>query len=811
MDEEEMSDSDSNSMSDTEIDDFILPTLDAVPDIADDEDFAGIALAASSSQELEVDHELRDGAYQVMDGKLSMAEYEAVIDKKDIATSAARTLSPEVVGLVGQANMSFVRGEYEETLRLCKEAIRIAPGAAEPYRTMSEMYDELGEHDKGLQLGMIAAAMGTRDAENWVSLGDKAVDLDKPREALYCYSKAVRIKPDLIHIYLTMARLYDPEKEKKLIITTYQKLVQRAPVELGAEILEHAQKGAHLLHEEKDFAGALAIMETAFQRVPEHVRLDDVNLIVELYISLQMYQKSLETISRYCDVSIEAEDDLVADSSTSEVTSSGLRVISCFVNGEIPLQIRAKLTIILIYLKAFHLTDSIISPIIEDFEEEGDLMIDIIEAFMAVERYTDALKLLKLLVNSKHFSLPQVWLHYADCLRKLDRKEEAVSAYLVVMDQAPQLADARLVVSDLLNDLGRGDEAISALAQDPDSGFLDVGMLFERCLLLSGNPARAQEFLVAGRLLLSRHCARFRTKKEFYNFMRYSRGTHRQESKKYQEEDPQEPTYIEGKRMPTAEEEFDLFKSLCKTAFESKQYSLLERLTCSGLGSKVICKNAEKESEVFCLAALSAYFNKDSFAAHTFFKHLIANGYDNSRTWNAFNMILTQSEDVRHQKYIVRLLTRKPSHPALPIIFANNCFTSGSYKQALSEYLLQYKHQPTPLLALLTSATCLQLSFQKSAKGVNALVAQAMGFIAQYRELRGEECLQEVHYNLGRLNHQLCHLPVALYHYKQVLEIPAPCEMYDLKREAAYNISLIYQASKSYHLARDYIQKYIVV
>ena len=90
---------------------------------------------------------------------------------------------------------------------------------------------------------------------------------------------------------------------------------------------------------------------------------------------------------------------------------------------------------------------------------------------------------------------------------------------------------------------------------------------------------------------------------------------------------------------------------------------------------------------------------------------------------------------------------------------------------------------------------------------------QACAFLNQYLQLRGS--CQESYYNLGRAMHQLGLLPAALHYYKKTLEFaPAANDNnvdFDLRRETAFNVSLIYQGSGSHDLARMYLNKYIVV
>ena len=66
--------------------------------------------------------------------------------------------------------------------------------------------------------------------------------------------------------------------------------------------------------------------------------------------------------------------------------------------------------------------------------------------------------------------------------------------------------------------------------------------------------------------------------------------------------------------------------------------------------------------------------------------------------------------------------------------------------------------------------------------------------------------------------HQLGLLPAALHYYKKALTLKPVVDskddtlgIYDLQREIAFNLSLIYQSSGAHELARMYLQKHIVI
>lgn len=83
--------------------------------------------------------------------------------------------------------------------------------------------------------------------------------------------------------------------------------------------------------------------------------------------------------------------------------------------------------------------------------------------------------------------------------------------------------------------------------------------------------------------------------------------------------------------------------------------------------------------------------------------------------------------------------------------------------------------------------------------------------------MRGEQGIQEANYNMGRALHQLGLLPGAIHFYKLVLESKLPelveknLNLLDLRKEAAFNLHLIYMQAENTQLARMYLENYVTV
>lgn len=98
-----------------------------------------------------------------------------------------------------------------------------------------------------------------------------------------------------------------------------------------------------------------------------------------------------------------------------------------------------------------------------------------------------------------------------------------------------------------------------------------------------------------------------------------------------------------------------------------------------------------------------------------------------------------------------------------------------------------------------------------------SLTFVALAFFKKYMQLRGKEGRQESYYNMARAFHQIGLLPSAIHFYNLVLEedpgdlVKQNANYLDLKKEAAFNLHLIYLQSENHLLARMYLENYIVV
>uniref|UniRef100_A0A146LCN4 General transcription factor 3C polypeptide 3 n=1 Tax=Lygus hesperus TaxID=30085 RepID=A0A146LCN4_LYGHE len=719
-----------------------------------------------------------------------------------------RKLPPALKGLMGQANVLCAKGDKETAVRICLEIIRQVPKAPEPFLTLVNIYEEMGDEENSLKMALVAAHLTGTDIDQWINLAETSERLGQIKQAITCYNKAINLDLQNLDIHRKRAVLLEATGDKKTAIKGYIRLLSSLKPDQGNYIIYLAKYVAEMCHKENDISKASEALDVAIQKCPDLVNLEFVNLQLELCLQLKNFRKAMKLMERFCDLQVETTND-----------GDQLKIINAAIPEATEIDIIAKLIVVLIHLDAKEFVPELVQPILNlGPSETGDLFLDIVDAYTEKGCHEEAEPLLQRMVGCEEYDLPGVWLSYAENQKVLGHKEEACRAFYKVLEQKPQHSEARLTLASLLVELGRADEAIGVLTQT-EHDYVDVNLLYKRCLLLREDPARAQELIMVAQVLFSRHSTQIRNKDELSSIsiiQRYDRKRqvikNVRKSRQEPELDDDTPAFVSD--GPSVLEEWDLFKYVCQLCIERKMYMIFQRLTFTAQLSTVF---HIFKFEIDVLSALSAYYNKDCYNGYNIIRTLVAKHTSNVNLWHLFNMIITKSDDARHNRFIMRQLARNSDHPALGILHGNNCLVSGTYKYAMHEYSTIYRRDKQPLTALLLGLTYLQMAAQKFTSKKHQLVVQSVALLAQYKDLRGPEGIQEVHYNLGRSFHHLGLYTPAIFHYKKVLEIrdlpiiKSRPDIFDLTKEAAFNLHLIYVQSENYDLARMYLDKYVVV
>lgn len=721
-------------------------------------------------------------------------------------------------GLMGEANLCYARGQNELAEKVCLEIIRQVPLAHEPFLTLAQIHE--ANPEKYMQFSLIAAHLNPADSEQWMRIAQFCIEQDNIKQAINCYTKAIKFNPKDINLRTKRIQLLESINEDKIAFRCWCSLVFVIPSEQGEFLLDTAKRVAERCIKDANYAKALEAMGCAYSKVPELFRNEDLNQLLELLIGNHQYKKVVDILVLHAglDVSyikMEGTDGTADDSI----------ILKCIIPNSMNLDFRTKLIVCLVHLRAFHLLDYLFKNIFTYIrvEEAGDCYLDIAEALMKEEKFEEALTLLVPLVESKNYSLAAVWLRHADCYRAIGKFDQAIESYSQVVSLAPQHFDARLTLAALLKQQGREAEALRALEQDLECDLIDPCVLYERCFMLK-ETGNLDQYINVAQLLISRHCIRVRTRYEMLVVAHLSKHSNKvqliKESRRNRKEpleDLDGPEFVaSAENEPSWTEEYSLFKDVLATAFQTGHFGAMQRLAITSLSSRRFVSHHQKEMYFFAL--LSTIFNRDANFAYVLAREYVVKHLNNHRVWNLFNVVLQFTEDNRYSRFLMRLFLRVDCEvDEWPrILRANYYITSGTYKYALNDYMRIFKKTNSPLVALLIGITYISIGQQKFTTKKHTVIAQAISFLNTYEKIREPEAKHEIHYNLGRLHHQFGMIHIAIYHYKEVLSytnelIEKHEDFLDLKREAAYNLHLIYKKAGNFNLARKYLYDYIII
>ncbi|XP_055062106.2 general transcription factor 3C polypeptide 3 [Misgurnus anguillicaudatus] len=769
-------------------------------------------------------------------------------NKKMMKEKRHRSKLPRALrGLMGEANIRYARGDKEDAILMCMEIIRQAPLAYEPFSTMAMIYEDQGDMEKALQFGLIAAHLNPSDCEEWVKLADMSLEQDNIKQAIICYSKAIKYNSSNVQYLWERSSLYEQVGEHKQAMDGYRRILSLLPESDGEQFMQLSRDMAKSYYESSELPSAIGVMEEALDRHPELVSHECVNMAAELFIANHQHDKALEALVKFCGIVLNREEKGEAESGDhappkvedeeepkkTECEKETGKILEVVVPDDVPVDIRVKLMVCLIHQHVFKPLDSMLTSLMEQSPEElGDLYLDVAEAFMEEGEYNSALPLLSALVCSERYNLAVVWLRHAECLKALGHLEVAVKSYSKVVEMAPLHLDARLALSTLQQRLGRPNMALEALepmydaetlAQDASAAQQELKLLLHRSTLLS-SQGRTHDYIDTLLTMLSMLLKVGMVRAQVCIVSDMSSGVKhlklvKVSRNKLTDIDDQEAAYLDIKGKTSVLSRDDWWKLLLRclaVMCEVKRFTEAELLVDSTLEYYSFYDDRVKRKELEYLGLSAAFLDRNFRKAYNYIRLMLMDNVERTQLWNVFNQVILHSQDARHHRFCLRLMLKHPDNHALYLLNGHTSLVSGTFKHALGQYMQAFRNQPTnPLYSLCIGLIFFHMACQKFVMKRHALIVQGFSFLWRYVEFRGH--CQESLYNLGRALHQLGLTHLALHYYEKALTLPSlhlegiEDDQVDLRREIAYNLSLIYLSSGNKEMARQVIYTYCTI
>lgn len=193
---------------------------------------------------------------------------------------------------------------------------------------------------------------------------------------------------------------------------------------------------------------------------------------------------------------------------------------------------------------------------------------------------------------------------------------------------------------------------------------------------------------------------------------------------------------------------------LCEVLLNLKRYEEMEDVAIAACLHPCFTYNPDKVADVNFIIIHSCILSGRGKNAFDVVRELCLKNIDSNRIWNLFAQIIATTQNMRHNRFCLRLMFKYPDHKALGILNGHNALVAGTYKHALAQYVTAFRSHPQdPFLNFCVGIVFIHLASQRFASKKHSLTVQACAFLNQYLALRGE--CQEAYYNIGRAMHQL--------------------------------------------------------
>lgn len=731
-------------------------------------------------------------------------------------------LTPEINKKLGEANLLYATGQFDEAVEILKEVVRIAPNVADSYHTLGLLYDAKGDRKRALNFYMIAAHLTPKDIVLWKRLASWSMELGNPGQVIYCLQKAMRADPTDVDARWDCASLYAELNEFPKAIDCLEQLLALRPgdVEICKMVAKMRQKNGQSEQ-------ATQLLEHLIETYPYEADLSAVNLLAELHMANGAFAITISWIDR-------ARELYSADQ-------------------PLPLDLSVKAGICHAYLGDLESAERNFEGLrTEQVDECADLILEVGDAYLALGEHKSALRYYELLYDNSSFDDVVLWLKLAQCHMALGSSADAIRVYQQVIKDMPQNVETRLSLASLLCDSGRQNEAISLLVP-PDSDatedittdadtqakeqpwwkhgkvvvklaniylsqsrlteFVDtlLPLLHESLYVESLNQKvfqkgktrkRLNKTILAERVqwleqqlddqvfqgfrpVLSRNdmtkasrarrmLAKWAAEKEEKKAAALAAGLEwdSDEAEHEHEPEPVEEVQIKVSPLPNLlkdEEHYQLVLQVCKALLLLKRYwealEIVHHILRIGshLG-KVKC------DELRALGAQIAYKTKDVKYGYDCVRYMVQQRPYSFSMWNAYYQVVSRSEVrlSKHSKYMLSVRGKYPDCVPAMVICGHQYAMISQPQGALREYLQAYQVQPDdPFINLCIGVSFINLSLGFRLSNRNQTVLQGFAFLYNYQRLC--KFNQESNYNLARAFHHVGLVQLAVNYYEKVL------------------------------------------
>lgn len=700
-------------------------------------------------------------------------------------------------GLIGQAKMFMLKKNYDMAIKICGNILKECPSASEPFFTLSDIYEQMGNLKKSLETAVVGSSLSSVTSEDWVLLGETCESNNMLSLTEFCLKKAIQKDKRNVDLHIKRASILEQLGTAQSSKYSYDRLLRKLRPDQKDSIITLSKLLIDSFVKDNNYDRASNVLIYIFNLYPNDIKPEDFVKCLNYLLKSKNYKKCLELLVEYYNFEFAAD---VNDEST--ITE----IVECVVPDNMPILIRVKLIEILIQLDAFSLLPPVYEPIL-NITEVSQSHLDIACTLFESNQHCHALLFFEKLINCKNdtFNQYSIKLKYSDCLKTLGYLEEAVDNYYELLKIDEQQLTVRFDLYISLKKLNRIEDGVELLLQN---GIVnkDYRLLYEYALAILDKKDMFEECLRATNLMFYRHCIPVCSLREVKSMIATQKIESRRDALlaiKKELYDYQQENILTINPLPTPEDEWTLMNNICLKCIEKKNYYEGLKILLSAMNSIVL---APYNHQIMLNVIKFAYKVKAYKLCFILSKSLLLKYPHAPQIANIFNFCLKKSAAKKQAKFIFRIAAKYPDNIALNLIDTNVFNDAYNYQLLFSRYTeLLSKLEDKSNLYFMLGVIILRLCTFKVGSDRHSLALQGIGFLMKYKEHRDDQYEQECYFNIARAYHQIGMVSKAIHYYKLVLETNSYHEDYCLKHAAAYNLHLIYMESGNFDVSLMYI------
>ncbi|XP_015617476.1 uncharacterized protein [Oryza sativa Japonica Group] len=724
--------------------------------------------------------------------------------------------SPEVTKKLGDATLLFTESRFKEAIPILHEVVRIAPNLSNSYHLLGSIYKECGELDKAINFLMLAAYVSPKDVFLWKKLIDMALKKEDAALARHCVLKAMRADPEDVGLKFDCANIYRALHDYQKAGEIYEQIVRIYPSNIVAR-----KAAAQMYRDCGQIDKAINLLEDYVNAQTTNIDSNHLDLLISLYLRNNAYNEALRLIERA---------HIVFGS-----------------QHNLPVQLQAKAVICHAYLGDMKHAEVFLQNVhLERSKDNTDVIKEVASTLENLGQYEYAIKFYLMIEDVAVHNDGSSYVKVGQCYMVIGEKRKAIPYFQKGSKSAtdqpkPWWLDGKVKMhlANIYYNKGMFEDFVGTILipiletlnieyanrKVRKAKKLPTNVLYERAKVLA--EQRPESVFQGLRPIASPA-----------ELQKASRAKKLLEKRAASNEDTIKDDLQRSKQIPpisgllTNAENHQLVLHLCQTlALLHRYWEALQVINRTlKLGNDTLAD--ENKEELRSLGAQIAYRAPDPRHGFNYVRYVVQQHPYSLAAWNSYYKVTSRIEDrfSRHHKFLLR--TREEKTDCVPpIIISGHRFTAISQHQsAARDYLEAYKLNPeNPFINLCVGSALINLALGFRLQNKNQCIVQALAFLFRYLRLCDNS--QEALYNIARAYHHVGLNTLAAIYYEKALAVevkdyPIPrlpyeensCAQQDLKpgycdvrREAAFNLHLIYKKSGADDLARRILRTYCTI